>query len=281
MSAILKTIWFIESRFRDNELSLDVMAAHAGVSRSHLSRIFPIVTGRQLSTYLRGRRLTEAAKELANGAPDILNVALDAGYGSHEAFTRAFREQFGLTPDELRRRRSLDTLDLMEPISMDSPEKVTLAPPVIESRPALRVAGLNSHFTFKTMDTLPHLWQRFGPYLPELAFDGPPPAFGITGRMPEGIDSFDYMAAAPLPKGKDLPPGLTEMTLLAGTFARYRHEGHISKIRATCAAVFETGIPELGREAYTDWFSFIEYYGPDFEPSTGLGTVEIWVKLKT
>ena len=281
MSAILKTIWFIESRFGDNELSLDAMAAHAGVSRSHLSRIFPIVTGRQLSTYLRGRRLTEAAKQLASGAPDILNVALDAGYGSHEAFTRAFREQFGLTPDELRRRRSLDTLDLMEPISMDSPEKVTLAPPVIENRPALRVAGLNSHFTFKTMDTLPHLWQRLGPYLPELAFDGPPPAFGITGRMPEGTDGFDYMAAAPLQKGKDLLPGLTEMTLPSGTYARFRHEGHISRIRATCAAVYETGISDLRREADTDWFSFIEYYGPDFEPSTGLGTVEIWVKLKT
>ena len=100
MSAIAKTVWFIETRFRDNELSLDDMATHAGVSRSHLSRIFPIVTGWQLSAYLRGRRLTEAARELANGAPDILDVALDVGYGSHEAFTRAFRDQFGLTPDE-------------------------------------------------------------------------------------------------------------------------------------------------------------------------------------
>jgi AraC family transcriptional regulator len=46
--------------------------------------------------YVRGRRLTEAAKVLSDGAPDILTVALDAGYGSHEAFTRAFRDQFGV-----------------------------------------------------------------------------------------------------------------------------------------------------------------------------------------
>ena len=155
MSAVLKTVWFIESRFRDNDLSLEAMAEHAGVSRSHLSRTFPVITGHQLSAYVRGRRLTEAAKELALGAPDILNVALDAGYGSHEAFTRAFREQFGLTPDDVRRRRSLDTLDLVEPLRMDTAEKVTLAPPVVEERPALRIAGLNSHFTFKTMDTSP------------------------------------------------------------------------------------------------------------------------------
>ena len=92
MSAVLKTVWFIETRFRDGELSLETMAEHAGVSRSHLSRIFPVITGHQLSSYIRGRRLTEAARELAEGAPHILDVALDAGYGSHEAFTRAFRD---------------------------------------------------------------------------------------------------------------------------------------------------------------------------------------------
>lgn len=280
MSAVLKTVWFIETRFRDNELSLETMAEHAGVSRSHLSRIFPVATGQQLSTYIRGRRLTEAARELVNGAPDILNVALDAGYGSHEAFTRAFRDQFGLTPDDVRRRRSLDTLDLVEPLRMDSAEKVTLAPPSVEDRPALRIAGMGSHFTFKTMDTIPHLWQRFGPYIPELEFDGPAPVFGVTGPMPEGSDGFDYFAAAPLAKGKELLPGLTEMTIPAGSYARFKHEGHISGIRATCGAVYETGIPNLGREPDTTWFSFIEYYGPDFEPSTGMGTVEIWVKLK-
>jgi AraC family transcriptional regulator len=280
MSVVQKTVWFIETRFRDNDLSLEAMAEHAGVSRSHLSRVFPVVTGQQLSSYLRGRRLTEAARELANGAPDILNVALDSGYGSHEAFTRAFRDQFGLTPDDLRRRRSLDTLDLVEPLRMDSPEKVTLAPPLVEDRPAQRIAGLTSHFTFANMDTIPHLWARFGPYLPEMRQDGPPAAFGISGPMPEGSDGFDYFAGAPLPKGGELLPGLVEMTLPAGTYARFTHEGHISTIRATCGVVYETGLPALGRDADTTWFSFAEYYGPDFEPSTGFGTVEIWVKLR-
>jgi len=78
----------IESRFGET-ISLDAMAAHAGISRSHLSRIFPMATGYSISAYVRGRRLTEAAKALAEGAPDILGVAIDAGYGSHEAFTRS------------------------------------------------------------------------------------------------------------------------------------------------------------------------------------------------
>jgi AraC family transcriptional regulator len=279
MSAVAKIVWLIESRIGDPQLSLEAMADHAGISRSYLSRIFPIVTGRQLSAYQRGRCLTEAARQLAKGAPDILDVALDAGYGSHEAFTRAFRDQFGLTPDELRRRRSLDQLDLVEPLRMPSETK-HLAAPVVEALPALRIAGLMHHFTFKTMDTIPHLWQRFGPYIPQLERGGPIPAFGITGRMPEGSEGFDYFAAAALPQGEDPPPGLSGMTIPAGTYARFTHQGHISTIRDTCAAVYETGIPALGREPDTDWFSFVEYYGPDFEPAIGTGTVEIWVKLK-
>ena len=92
--------------------------------------------------------------------------------------------------------------------------------------------------------------------------------------------AFDYFAGAPLPKRREALPGLIDMTLPAGTYARFKHEGHIATVRATCGAVYETGLPALGREADTRWFSFTEYYGPDFEPSTGLGTVEIWVKLK-
>ena len=162
---------------------------------------------------------------------------------------------------------------------MDSPDKVTLAPPVIEDRPTQRIAGFSDHLTWKTMDTIPHIWGRLGPYMPELGDGGPPCSFGVNGPMSEASDGFDYFAAVPLAKGKDLPPGLIETTLPAGSYARYTHEGHISKIRASCAALFDA-IPLLGRETDHRWFSFLEYYGPDFEPSTGLGTVELWVKLK-
>ena len=84
--------------------------------------------------YMRGRRLSEAARVLANGGPDILTVALDFGYGSHEAFTRAFRDQFGLTPELVRAQRHLDNVNLVEAIKMDDGVITTLAPPRIEQR---------------------------------------------------------------------------------------------------------------------------------------------------
>src|SRR5947199_3232749 len=119
MNPAQKALWFIESHLA-SALTLDEVAAIAGVSRFHIVRAFASATGWSVMRYVRARRLSEAARALANGAPDILTVALEADYGSHEAFTRAFRDHFGLTPEAVRSSTRLDTLTLQEPIIMDS-----------------------------------------------------------------------------------------------------------------------------------------------------------------
>ncbi len=77
---------------------------------------------------------------------DILSVAIEAGYGSHEAFTRAFRDQFGLTPETVRAQRHLDNLALPEPIKMDESFVANLEPPRLENGKPLLVAGLGERY---------------------------------------------------------------------------------------------------------------------------------------
>src|SRR5437868_15472713 len=101
MNPAQKALWYIESHLA-GALTLDEIAAIGGVTRFHMVRAFAAATGLSVMRYVRVRRLTEAARALAGGAPDILALALDADYGSHEAFTRAFREHFGLTPEAVR-----------------------------------------------------------------------------------------------------------------------------------------------------------------------------------
>ena len=136
MHPVGKALWFIETRLAD-DISLAEIACFAGVSRYHLLRAFGVATGQSVMRHVRGRRLTEAARHLAAGAPDILTVALDAGYGSHEAFTRAFRDQFGLTPEAVRAQRHLDNITLVEPIRMDESLIIELEPPRFENGRAL------------------------------------------------------------------------------------------------------------------------------------------------
>src|SRR5690606_18954131 len=112
-------------------VTLDDVAAVAGLSRFHLSRSFAEVIGLPVTGYLRARRLSEAAKALCNGGGGILDVALAYGYGSHEAFTRAFRDRFGVTPEAVRRKGDCSDLDLVEPFVMSDAKSYPLAEPVI------------------------------------------------------------------------------------------------------------------------------------------------------
>ena len=101
-----KAIDFVEVHLRD-ELTLDDVAKAAGLSRYHLHRVFSAAFGDSLKGYIRKRRLTEAAHLLRTTDQRIIEVALQAGFGSQEAFTRAFSKHFDATPGTLPPRSAL------------------------------------------------------------------------------------------------------------------------------------------------------------------------------
>src|ERR1700733_3613752 len=146
MNPAQKALWFIESHLA-GALTLDEVATVAGVSRFHMVRAFAAATGFSVMRYVRARRLSEAARALAGGAPDILALALDADYGSHEAFTRAFRDQFGITPEAVRASACIDRINLQEPIQMDSTAMDNLQAPRFETGKPLLVAGLGGRYS--------------------------------------------------------------------------------------------------------------------------------------
>jgi len=278
MSAVAKTVWLLESRLFE-VLSLDDVAVHAGVSPSHISRIFPAATGYSITGYLRARRLTEAARLLAGGAPDILAVALQSGYGSHEAFTRAFRDQFGMTPDQVRRRRSLDNLTLVEPLPMDESLKIRLDPPVFDNHPEMLMAGLKVHQKMSAPNTLPLQWQEFQQHLGHIPGAIGRAAYGVIGNVAEDGDGYDYYTTVEIDGKGALPSDLITLKLPAQRFARFTHRGHISTIRSTIGAIFDKWPMHPGVTSEGS-FGFIEYYGPDFDPVTGNGTIEIWITVE-
>ncbi len=85
-------------------------AATAGYSRYHFSRTFLALTGLTPTSYLRKRRLSEAARALVTSSKSILDIALDYQFGSQEAFTRSFKQEFGVSPGFYRRRGRLRRL---------------------------------------------------------------------------------------------------------------------------------------------------------------------------
>lgn len=77
-------------------------AQSAAMSLRSFHQYFPALTGYRFGEYVRKRRLSLAASDLADGEDSILSIALRWGYDSHEAFTRAFKREFGDTPSQCR-----------------------------------------------------------------------------------------------------------------------------------------------------------------------------------
>jgi AraC family transcriptional regulator len=83
-------------------LDRETLAAVAGFSIPHFHRVFTAQVGESAASYIRRLRLERAGRKLRMGAVDITEVALAAGYESHAAFSKAFKQQFGVAPKEFR-----------------------------------------------------------------------------------------------------------------------------------------------------------------------------------
>jgi AraC-like DNA-binding protein len=88
----------------DHDASGDVLASRVHLSRFHLDRLVSAAAGEPPATFRRRVLLERAAYRLVTTDEDVLRVALDAGYSSHEAFTRAFARAYGEAPSRWRRR---------------------------------------------------------------------------------------------------------------------------------------------------------------------------------
>lgn len=272
-----KAIWFIESHFAE-DVTLDAVARVCGLSRFQMSRLFSHATGKSVSAYLRGRRLSEAARALAAGAPDILAVALQAGYGSHEAFSRAFRDQFGLTPAEIRTRGDLNGIALVEPLREDPKVSVSLPPPRIETPGPLLIAGLGRRFASDDFAGIPALWQEFTPHLGAIPGQKGKATYGLVTGVGAG-DGYFYLAGVEMRTLADLDGTFTGIRLPAQRWAAFRHAGHVTTIAATIHAVFTQALP-AGGLIPGDMPDLIERYGEGFDPVTGAGGFEIWVPVR-
>ncbi|MBW8880481.1 MAG: AraC family transcriptional regulator [Asticcacaulis sp.] len=272
-----RALWYIENNF-NRQIDLDDIARAAQVSRFHLARVFDARMGQPVMAYVRNRRLSEAARRLAAGAPDILAVALDSGYGSHEAFTRAFRDLFATTPETVRDRGSVAGLNLQEAILMDKASIDKPSPHHIEAGYARLVAGYSRRFTLASRSAIPALWQAFVPHLGHIAAQTGPAhtTYGVCYNPDEAGD-FDYMCGVEVRPGADLPEGFSTLALEARTYAVFPHEGHISGLRATWDTIWSKWIPENGLKVVPA--PFFELYGPSFDPN-GNGGLDIWIPVE-
>lgn len=88
---------------QDDALTLRSLSHRLGYSEYYVTRKFREISGLQFRDYLRLRRLAFALWEVRDNDRSLLEIAVDYGFSSHEAFTRAFKAVYGITPSQYRK----------------------------------------------------------------------------------------------------------------------------------------------------------------------------------
>ena len=150
-------------------------------------------------------------------------------------------------------------------------------PPVprFETGRAMLMGGLRGFHHYATAEaTIPAQWARFRALRP---LPGQLPGgttYGIMCQTDQDKGTFEYMCAHEVADLAALPAGLGRMRVPVARYAVFRHEAAVKTLPDTWAAIWQQWYPASGRQwAPTPDF---ERYGPDFDPATGLGGVEIW-----
>ena len=100
---ITKALNYIKSENKKSDITIDNVANYAGFSTDYFNRVFFAHTGFNVMEYVRFCRMKNAARLLRITDNDILDVALECGYEAHESFSRAFKNQYGISPSEYRK----------------------------------------------------------------------------------------------------------------------------------------------------------------------------------
>lgn len=239
----------IESHL-DRTVEVEELARIAATSEYHLRRMFSALAGIPLSEYVRRRRLTLAGAEVLAGRDTLLEIAVRYGYGSGEAFARAFRAMHGVGPGEARRTGA----------ALHSQSRMAFRL-IVEGRSGMRYrvvdkAGFNV-VGFKARVPLVHLGpnQAIMDFVREV---GPPAQERLrelSDQEPEGVvavcDDLDPSRA----EGTELdyyhgvitslaaPEDMTALAVPAGTWAVFTTSGPVPQ-----------AIQELWRDVFTEWF---------------------------
>ncbi len=152
---LLRVLLHIEEHLSD-PLTLDELAGIACFSPYHFHRIFSSFTGESLHKYIRRLRLERAAGQLMTSDRAITHIAFDAGFETHEAFTRAFRNAFDLSPSELRKSIAQGksvVLHTKPPLPLHDSGELTMKVSITK-QPARRIAFIRHVGSYHNMGTV-------------------------------------------------------------------------------------------------------------------------------
>ncbi|UYQ61164.1 AraC family transcriptional regulator [Streptomyces peucetius] len=272
----------IERRL-DRTVEVDEPARIAATSEYHLRRMFSALAGIPLSEYIRRRRLTLAGAEVLAGREPLLDIAVRYGYGSGEAFARAFRAMHGVGPGEARRTgaalSSQPRMAFRLVIEGSSSMRYRVA-----DKPAFNVVGLKARVPLvhsgpnqAIMDFVRGIERQAVERLEKLSDQEPHGIVAVCDDLDpsraEGTELDYYHGVI---TSAAAPGGTTALAVPAGTWAIFTTSGPAPQ-----------AVQELWRDVFTEWFPSNPYRsrpGPEIlrtrlSPDGTEADAELWLPV--
>ncbi|WP_340373895.1 AraC family transcriptional regulator [Streptomyces sp. SS7] len=273
----------IEGRL-DGQVDVTELARVAATSEYHLRRMFSALAGMPLSEYVRRRRLTVAGAEVLAGRESLLEIAVRYGYGSGEAFARAFRAMHGVGPGEARRtgaalvsqprlsfRLTVEGNSSMRYRVVDRPDFTVVGPrarvPLVHRGPNQAVIDFVRGIGRQRLEQLEKLSDQEPRGIVAVCDD-------LDPSRAEGTELDYYQGVI---TSAAAPEGAATLAVPAGTWAVFTTSGPAPQ-----------AVQELWRDVFTQWFPSNPYRsrpGPEIlrtqlSPDGTEADAELWLPVE-
>jgi len=250
IAALNQLVGYIEEHLTE-DLDIAGLAAAAGTTEYHLRRMFSTLAGMPLSEYVRRRRMAAAAAEVLDGG-DLLGIAVRYGYGSTEAFGRAFQAVHDSTPGAVRRDGGPLRTQVQLRFRLTVEGNFTMDTRIAE-RPAFRLVGHAARVPLIYHGVNPHIQAHIAalPHsehqrLKELSSTEPAGLLQVSADVdPDYAEGSEltYLHGVAVDEETPLPRDLDVIEVPAGSWAVFRTSGpYPEALQSTWAATA------------TDWF---------------------------
>jgi AraC family transcriptional regulator len=255
--AIGKAIVFIENHLNE-PIKASVVAGAVDYSYYHFHRYFSAVMGESIGSYIRSRRLTQAAWELVHTEKRILDIGLSFCFESAESFTRAFKSRYGITPT-VYRKNGIDTLiSSRKPIP---PNKIDLLryadlKPEITIISSTHILGIRFETSIDENCSV-SMWEKLNQQI--TVFNDPQLSFCRRYEIYEVADScsaqsfggdcsINAFIGIEYPSRIKTEYGLQTKELSEGKYAKFVHVGTVDTLLNTYQYIWSVWFPKSGYE---------------------------------
>lgn len=271
LNQLEKAVVFIENNLTE-DIKVEEVAGVTGYSYYHFHRIFEAVSGETIGNYIRSRRLKRASDDLLYTDKKILDIAINYQFESQEAFSRAFKKTYKVSPGTYRKKRIhtfIGSKNELTSIQLKHLYESITIQPVIRQIKEVMLIGIRYKNTLDKNRSL-EMWNVFNARAKEIKNC----VAGIRGYGVCEVDldfdlnkfsektEFNQFIGAEVCSFNEIPQDMVAKTLVGGKYAVFTHKGKMDTLRMTYEYIWGTWVLCSGFEI--DQRDDFEFYDERF-----------------